>query len=131
MNQNNYTSLPPSQRLVAAGIVLETEFYHLPWKIGNTEGFYIAAPDTEEEWEIGIPATNLSELWRELPILIIDDKMLLPVLVKISGKEQGGILYSAFYEDLDHSRPVPVVYHNTNPCDALSELLIWVKGEKR
>jgi hypothetical protein len=130
MNEQNYCSLEMSKRLVAAGIVLETEKV---WKDINYHTS-LAAPNWKlyprmNALGIYVSAANLSELWRELRLLVIDSNLLLPVLVKISDDAQGGVLYSAFYEDLEHSRPVPAVYHNTNPCNCLAELLIWVKGE--
>jgi hypothetical protein len=65
MNPNplNYASLEASKRLVEAGIVLETDFYHCFWE-PDQEWILIA---NGEQLEDDIPAPTLAEVWRELP----------------------------------------------------------------
>jgi len=128
-NPDNYGTLPACQALVKAGIVMETEKCTdlacsdkiIPWPFGVKIGH-----------EDFVPRPNMAEMWRELPLLIEEDKLFLPNLVKISDEVQGGILYSAHYSTPECSRPVPAVYHDANPTDALIHLRIWLKekGEK-
>jgi hypothetical protein len=65
MNPNNYGSLEASQRLHAAGIVLETEkvwgFRDGIWSLFDRAGI-----DLEEVIK-HIPAPSPAEVWRELP----------------------------------------------------------------
>ena len=63
MNLSNYSSLEASQRLVAAGIVLETEAY---WHCCN--GF--CELKSFKDGKINYPAPSMAEVWRELPEMI-------------------------------------------------------------
>jgi hypothetical protein len=121
MNPLNYTSLDISKGLLEAGIVLETEAV---W-FGSLSG-WILAPK-ENNYSSFIPAPNLSELWRELPAHI-DDSYLELCKYKTENKtcasyveirEEGG-----WAEEVDGS-----FFKNTNPCDALAELLILVRSQ--
>ena len=127
MNPENYGTLEACQALEKAGIVMETECYW--WNFGS----YWKIVDHKHGYGTEcVPAPSLAEMWRELPLLIEEDKLFLPHLVKISDKAQGGLLYSAYYSTPECSRPVPVVYQDANPTDALIHLRIWLKekGEK-
>ena len=126
MNPLNHASLEASKRLADAGIVLMTEsawcrqdyhghiFYHLYYKTLLREG------------EECIPAPSMAEVWRELPQAI---------------KAPGGLAFLKVgkqHSDLDgcdylvaeySNQPASSFVRNSNPTDALIDLLIWLKGE--
>ena len=126
-NPNNYTSLEMSRKLVEAGIVLETSTYYvkektneadcyeLMYRIGewfylSTEAYYLRYKVASCEY---YPAFSMSELWMELP----NDTRILKGYV--SGKA------IVWISDTCES------IMNANPCDALAELLIYVRKEGR
>jgi hypothetical protein len=126
MNKDNYVTLPVSQRLVAAGIVLETEAVWSP-----IFDFDLTAPGLPvpiKDWELiqkdqitgsiwaakSAPAPSMSELWRELPGEVDCCELLI-------GKQDGDCW--AAYSGL---KDTP---YNTNPCDALAELLMALKEQ--
>jgi len=120
MNPNNYTSLELSQRLVAAGIVLETVLYwdKVPVRLDDWGGEKHYVLSTKGNLlSIGIPAPSMSELWRELLSICS---------VCLSGQQDGMTTAWAY----SGGRPLSPDISNTNPCDCLAELLIWVKGER-
>jgi hypothetical protein len=121
MNKDNYVTLPVAQRLVAAGIVLETEAVWSP-----IFDFDLTAPGLPvpiKDWELiqkdqitgsiwaakSAPAPSMSELWRELP--------------------EGTITLNGIDRELYCSCQGSQILHNATPCDALAELLIWVKEQ--
>ena len=73
MNPNNYASLEASRRLIEAGIVLETDFYHyVPYpKQYPDKSEIISKKDISPLKPIqGVefyPAPSMAEAWRELP----------------------------------------------------------------
>jgi hypothetical protein len=111
MNPNDYGSLEACQRLVKAGITLETErswFYQgdTTWKIVD-----------RHHWvnEICIPAPSMAEVWRELPDRI--------EVTRHNGDTCAVAL-------LPTGRSCSGSGSNINPTDALIDLLIWVKQRK-
>ena len=119
MNILNYASLEASKRLVEAGIVLETDFYHVEHHAG---GYYQQAivPKIElltipkdDIVEIN-PAPSMAEVWREL---------LKKHNVSLSGQQEGLTTAWTYAGGQETSPDIP----NTNPTDALIDLLIWVK----
>lgn len=110
MNELNYASLEASQRLVAAGIVLKTDSKWAEYDLKL--GLFELCPAYRYYFEgKEFPAPSMSELWRELP----------KAAWMIKGQFQGGT--TAIYND-SHK------YSNENPCDALADLLIWVRGRE-
>ena len=113
MNPNNYGTLPACQRLAEAGIVLETEkVWHLN---GDKETYSLqtrgSSPSLLVRWG-DFPAPSMAEVWRELP-----DDCFVQML-------SDGITVAGFVDgETEHSN------ENTNPTDALIDLLIWVKGQ--
>jgi hypothetical protein len=100
MNPNNYGTLEACQRLVDAGIVLETDFY---WARRSSvmerelvARGYIMYGDP-------IPAPSMAEVWREYRKHVPD-------------YQNRGKLWNALREE--------------NVVDALIDLLIWVKAQK-
>ena len=120
MNQLNYASREAAQRLQDAGIVLEADFYWCQTRRG-----WKLHPKTKSlafKWLAVIPAPSMAEVWRELPEYI--DKIVvgrITPIICLSGKETvvgyGTMLLGR------HS--------NTNPTDALIDLLIWVRKEPK
>jgi hypothetical protein len=113
MNRDNYVTLEAAQRLVDAGIVLETDTYWIKFaQTGN-------GPDTRRyvlsryQTPGFIPTYTFAELWRELPV------------GTIMVKEPDGISCVHSFK-IEQSKA-----SNTNPADALADLLIWVKGQNR
>jgi hypothetical protein len=109
MNQLNYASLEASKRLVAAGIVLETEEV---WYQGENGTWYLSDVPLPTH---SIPAPSMAEVWRELPER--------SYFTKYNGHYQA---WSEWTTSVGHGNSSPVK-ENTNPADALIDLLIWVR----
>lgn len=116
MNTQNYASREASQRLVDAGIVLETEAC---WFYG-----------TDKEWHLAykfivpidsIPAPSMAEVWRELPSSTTIGSIICDLRI-IKGEQ----FSFAQYEWLGEEQKS---ISNANPTDALIDLLIWVRKE--
>ena len=109
MDLNNYASLEASKRLVDNGIVLETERYWLKensgWRLwlhsGGLQDHYLKYGD------LCVPAPSMAEAWRELPIGSLITKCRNGEITHLSGFGEYSIA-------------------NTNPTDALIDLLIWL-----
>jgi hypothetical protein len=108
MNELNYASLEASQRLVANGIVLETEKC---WILTYTPDDVRTIVDRQVSsgYRSCIPAPSMAEVWRELP----DGTEIFK-----QGNDNIG-WYS-------NGRTI-----DANPTDALIDLLIWVRKEKK
>ena len=125
MNELNYATLPASKRLVEAGIVLETEAW---WMLMLNGTFGLVHCSTEVMKDVvkqrpgSIPAPSMAEVWGELPELI--DEYDLTCEKIFNGGMQAG--YTTY--DVSGLR-WKVLLNNTNPTDALIDLLIWVRKE--
>lgn len=132
MNELNYTTLEASQRLVAAGIVLETDFYWFAYNDNTLRslrdaGKAIPQPYLITKESVGncntrtsyVPAPSMSELWRELP----DEAY---CQMRPSRKTVVGVRIQVPAGMIEDDQ-----YINENPCDALADLLIWVRGKSR
>ena len=135
MNPNNYASLEASQRLVEAGVMLETDFY---WYVYNEDmcrsliaaDKAIPAPylvnRASVRTRIGsiptayVPAPSMAEVWRELPETI--DEYDLTCEKIFNGGMQAG--YTTY--DVSGLR-WKVLLNAANPTDAMIDLLIWVR----
>lgn len=117
MNPNNYTSLELSQRLAAAGIVLYNTDFRWATHTGQ-EWELIPSNSQLEGWITSYPAANLSELWREF------SQYQVHMFIEMGDTK----VWVEWYED-SYLKCSPA-FTNISPCDALAELLIWVKGEK-
>jgi hypothetical protein len=133
MNELNYTTLEASQRLVEKGIVLETEAV---WCNYSTDKF-----SHPNKWSLGyrglvesdpriddrpfIPAPSMAEVWRELPEMIggTGQKFYL-TMQRLGGFTEAG------YESAHHDGVVKS-YENTNPTDALVDLLVWIRSNQQ
>jgi len=107
MNPNNCGSREACQRLVEAGIVLETDCYWV--KISDIQ--WIILPRDNITFSditngIAIPAPSMGEVWRELPYGI-----------SYINRQDGG--------DMAWINASPE-FKNTNPTDALIDLRIWL-----
>jgi hypothetical protein len=127
MNTNNYGSLKACQDLVTAGIVLETEkvwafvpnHYDMDQE-GNSRGVWKLIDPPLYPYRDQIPAPSMSELWRELPESI----QINAHTWKHLTTEKMGSRMEAYYRPCDKSE----IKSSENPCDALADLLIWVRG---
>jgi hypothetical protein len=132
MNPLNYGSLEACQRLHEKGIELRTDFYwHLvPDK--DPELLFEAFAgmlDCPPECKL-IPAPSMAEVWRELPEMIsYCHRVYWLTLIKGSNAS------IADYVCVDGSSLFIAkglkAYENINLVDALIDLLIWVKGNKK
>jgi hypothetical protein len=112
MNNLN-ASLEASKKLHDAGIILETDFIY------NSDGKLLYSPLVERR-DGDIPAPSMAEVWRELPNTYSTDT---DVRLKTLMSYQAG--YKALKDD------VGVWFsYDTNPTDALIDLLIFVRKEK-
>jgi hypothetical protein len=123
MSEQNYASLEASKRLVAAGIVLETDVAWL-----NYGDFWELVERLDREAnENLVPAPCMAEVWRELP-----ETALQPCRDTTTGycheylnlQKDGDLTVAGYGEYSEIGR-------NSNPTDALIDLLIWVKKEAR
>jgi hypothetical protein len=118
MNQDNYVTQPVAQKLVDAGIVLETDAVWVKWYFGRS----ILTCRDPFEWRLmykeltldgseTIPAPSFAEIWRELPsgTRVINRDIKTQVYINYADKDD---------------------IFNTNPADAIAEFLIWVKGQE-
>ena len=120
MNPNNYGTRPACKRLHDAGIVVETDQQWYRLKNGDwyLSGDSIPMIEVVEE----LPALSMAGAWRELPDEISHKGLLLGLFIaKFEGRSY------ASYSWHDESQ---IHYDNTNPTDALIDLLIWVRKEK-
>lgn len=114
MNHNNYCTLEMSRRLVEAGVKIETECLWVGLKAFNEVKYKIVTLNTYEresylfDQQPHYPAPSMADLWAMLP----DNTC----IMKNNGE--------TYITDENCE------FSDTNPCDALAELLIWVKGRK-
>ena len=122
MNPNNYASLEASKRLVETGIVLETEAV---WrKKRDKTGYYLSRKALYHRTS-DAPAPSMAEVWRELP-----ETALQPCRDTTTGycheylslQKDGDLTVAGYGEYSEIGR-------NSNPTDALIDLLIWVRKE--
>lgn len=126
MNPNNYATLEECQRLKAAGIVLETEFYWcLTHHAAYPKWLFISKDDYPVRYKEYIPAPMWTEVWRELPEEIRYHSNS-PVTCSLSmWKEDEEHVCGYYWHDY-----IQHITRSKNPTDALIDLLIWLKGEK-
>jgi hypothetical protein len=131
MNPNNYGSLEACQRLVAAGIVLETEnvwaFVPILRMVGGIEG------NPPGKWELiqkplfpykdQVPASSMADVWRELPECIAADDVTWAFLTMGKMGDMTKVSYGPSWNALQG-------FLNTNPTDALIYLRIWLEERK-
>jgi hypothetical protein len=131
MNPLNYASPEACQRLHAKGIVLETDCYHRVWvaKATNTPCSQVATKDQmlwnkhgddvgdgrDMDGVVYIPAPSMAEVWREL----------------ISRGWPPCSDGMSFWLCNDDNEVVTDEIIDTNPTDALIDLLIWVTEQRK
>ena len=122
MNSNNYGTREACKRLVDAGIVLETD---QQWYILKNGDCYLSGESVPMiEIVKEYPAPSMAEVWRELPEFIEHkDRIYNKCLVGYDG------LNIASYDD-NRILNYDDLCENTNPTDALIDLLIWVSAQK-
>jgi hypothetical protein len=111
INPDNYGSLEACQRLAEAGIVVETD---MMWHCAH--GFAELKSATKYPSTIGhdYPALSMAEAWRMLPPYI--------------GAQRLTVHKNDIYTECCYGTGEIKV--NTNPTDALIDLLIWVEKRK-
>ena len=124
INQENYCSLNVAQRLVDAGIVLETEcFYDLKSELHLNRGM----TGKRLVREGCLPAPCFAELLQELKKDVIFYGSNLYFSYQLL--EQGFYSNSVKFSD-DLGRIESPSFISDNPADALAELIIWVKEQE-
>jgi hypothetical protein len=129
MNPNNYATLEACQRLVDAGILLEKTDYvwiyarHIPlkgadrtWQLFDRRSL-MAIEVTEQRPDCMIPAPSMAEVLRGL---------LSKANVCLSGQQDGKTTVWTYSGGKQTSPDIS----NTNPTDALIDLLIWLTAQK-
>jgi hypothetical protein len=117
MNELNYASLSASKKLVENGIWLETDYFYvntfsnMGWVFRQKGGF-----NDEDDF---IPAPSMAEVWRELPFQSYIKKL-----------DDGSTLVWICDDDADGKYIESNMIANTNPTDALIDLLVWLSGER-
>jgi len=121
MNELNYASLEASKKLFEAGIVLETEAV---WrKKRDKTGYYLSRKALYHR-TTDIPAPCMAEVWRELPgELWWENRWLLKHLY-----QDQVFTYAEYCGYKDHA--LAKQCQNTNPTDALVDLLIYIARGK-
>ena len=110
MDERNVGTLEACQRLVKAGIVLETDFY---WAEFINSGWQLITGMYGKTGYLHIvPAPSMAEVWRELPNISVS--------IRSSKKETHVWLEEDCYDEF-----------NTNPTDALIDLLVWVTEQRK
>ena len=115
MNTQNYGFLAACQRLIEAGIVLETDFV---WALNGT-GWHFFSRDWATKMVVYyelIPAASMTEVWRELPEQHDDEYLRV--------FKDGVKTFCGYGEYADR-------WSSENPTDALIDLLIWLKQQNR
>ena len=118
MNPLNYGSLEASKRLVEAGIVLETEAIWRKNRDRRVEPGYYLTRKALYHRKTDIPSPCMAEVWRELP----------PQGCYLTANQ--GYYYAWIeWTDFEGHGKSCEAKENTNPTDALIDLLIWVRKE--
>jgi hypothetical protein len=129
MNELNYASLEASKKLVDNGIVLETDTV---WYLLKDGDWYLSGDNMPMSQIIKeLPAPSFAELWRELPeVHKTESGIECRLQLDKIRRNDGVVVASAQYVYGDEDQYVIKFFANTNPVDALAELLIWVKGQE-
>jgi len=118
MNNLNYATLEASKKLHDAGIVFETDWYWVKlitrdeWVLSRLDNVVINFYES-------IPAPSMAEVWRELPFQSYIKKL-----------DDGSTLVWICDDGADGKYIESNMIANTNPTDALIDLLIWTRKEK-
>jgi hypothetical protein len=132
MNQENYCSLNVAKRLIDTGIVLETDYYWATYSESTLQSirdagkvyprpYLVTKESIHEKHRTGhgyYPAPCFTEVWRELPFQSYIKKL-----------DDGSTLVWICDDDADGKYIESNMIANSNPADALAELLIWAKGQ--
>lgn len=120
MNTDNYGTREVCEKLFAAGIVLETDVVW--WRCHTDPDEWVLrsrvlcgilmSPET-------IPAPLMTEVWRELPEFV-DGNYISICKIKRNTFAYCGAPWNAMRQE-----------KNTNPTDALIDLLIWTVKERK
>lgn len=133
MNPLNYASLEASKRLVDNGILLETEaVWHLQ---GDNETYFLQSQGSSAHLCVrwgDFPAPCMAEVWRELPDEFSSGGTRYGLQLDKIKRHDGVVVSSAQYDyEFEDLRCVHSFKANTNPTDALIDLLIWQRKEAK
>lgn len=128
MNQDNYATLEASKRLIDAGIVLETYFYWYEYEAATLaslrdgkkllpESYIVTKESVCKNSHHWIPAPCMAEVLKELPF---------QTYIKKIDDGSSLVWYCDDWRD-DGKELVSEYFSNTNPTDALIDLLIWLE----
>lgn len=124
MNPNNYATLEASRRLYEARIVLDGTDMH--WIKERDGSFSLILSDVHYDGNEEYPAPpSMAEVWKELPPSLDGDDL---DMWKV-GKLTCAAYCTPYAESIMTFDEVPA--KNTNPTDALIDLLIWVGARRR
>jgi len=122
MNPDNYGTLSACQKLVEAGVVMETEAYWVyvgsgygndwKWSLSYSNKVDYLSPDTYQIKK-SYPAVSFAEMWREMPEWTHISK----------GKDND-------YHCWVNGDKVETIF-STNPTDSLIHLRIWLEGRRK
>ena len=134
MNELNYASLEASKKLADNGIVLETDFvWRLGadgWKLLNKDWVTNMMSNTYESY----PAPCFADVWRELPDINQGARIYLTKtgnqrLACLPESRSGAVTQVGY--GWPYMPSSSVVGQNISPTDALIELLVWLRKEKK
>jgi hypothetical protein len=126
MNLDNYATLEACQRLLDAGIVLETDAW---WILGFDGKYSLVHCATDVMRAVvkdrpgSVPAPSIAEVWRELP----ESQTIKDITYHKTMQVVKGVTY-AYYELRGYTTRT---IENTNPTDALIDLLIWTVRQRK
>ena len=136
MNELNYASLSASKKLVENGIVLETDYYWATYSESTLQSirdagkvyprpYLVTKESIHEKHRTGhgyYPAPCFTDVWRELPeAYLLPNRWIAFPRLSRTGK----LSFASYCSNDGESK----VFANQNPTDALTDLLVWLKGE--
>lgn len=116
MSELDHASLEASKKLVENGIFLKTDFFYV--NTFSDMGWIFRAKGEFNDEDDFIPAPCFTDVWRELPFQSYIKKL-----------DDGSTLVWICDDDADGKYIESNMIANTNPTDALIDLLVWLKGE--
>lgn len=119
MKYENWASPDVCQKLKAAGITINTDFY---WFAKGDGTWSVEMRDYFTDNNV-LFAVSMAELWRELPVQLSHNILLYEP--RIDKFEELTYCYYHWFGEILSGSGVA----KENPADALAELLIFVKGQ--
>jgi hypothetical protein len=124
MNQDNYCTREYAQKLLDAGIVLETD---CAWYQNSLDGWHLLQVTDFNDglFNRRLPAPCFTEVWRELPVIVERDDV--EYSLSLEKSTSCSVLHYS------NQQMIKTLFRadSENPTDAAIELLIWVRGGGR